>query len=248
MKRKINGSVTGAIILFLTSGMLASVLGLRQFERASSVTGWVLNQNLAAGQLLSADVLRQDRIPKDIANASLQNPRQLVGQQLKSDKSAGSVITAPDLIPPAKLTLSNAIPAGRVLYTMPHHDGLPVAQLNSGDRFDVVVTGRTIRTVARDVQLIAVLKPSVKPSEDGIMSQINTDKGAPLAGTSLVMAVRPADVYPLASIGAKDKVSLILHSAQDIAKGRKHSIDPPSHYREIEVLAGVHRHKVVVQQ
>ncbi|NHN37226.1 hypothetical protein G8764_07990 [Pseudomaricurvus alcaniphilus] len=246
------GSVTGAIALFIASSMVTSILGFRQFERITTTPAWVMSANLPQGSIITRDSLEQVRIDKDLTETSIQNPRQLLGRELKIGKRSGDLVRQQDIKLPAQTSLSHAIPAGRVLYTLPNvHGGMPFSKLSTGDRLDVVVRGnRVVRTVARDIQLIGIINPekgNLVEKDKGVMSLLqpnSSEREISPGHPSLVMAVRPADVFPLASIGAKDKVSLILHSAHDIAMGKKINVDPEKTYREVEVVSGLQRSKV----
>ncbi|MEO9508519.1 MAG: hypothetical protein ABJG28_04985, partial [Nonlabens ulvanivorans] len=174
-----------------------------------------------------------------------------MGKTLQVNKAAGSTVQAIDLKTIKKKSLSYAIPSGRVLYTLEHvQKGLPYGQLSDGDRFDVVVKSRGgVRTVARDVQLIGINRPGAsKPEESGLKNMLMPkDKQAQAQGdVSLVVAIRPADVYPLASISASDSVMMVFHSAYDMAEGKQHNIDPEQRYSQVEMVAGIQRSSVRV--
>ena len=62
MKSKNNkGATTAALTLLITSGMLASALGIRQVNEQDLVTAWVVNKNMSAGQVVSVhDIAQKD--------------------------------------------------------------------------------------------------------------------------------------------------------------------------------------------
>ena len=251
MKGKLTGSATGAILLFSVSGMLASVLGVRQYDKLSTETAWIIGADMSAGQTITSDYLKQQRIDQTAISGTIQNPRQLMGKTLQVNKTAGSTVLASDLKKIEQKSLSHAIPPGRVLYTLTHiQKGLPYSQLGDGDRFDVVVKGRGgVRTVARDVQLIGINHPAAAQSTDnGIKNMLmpKDKKTQSQIGMSLVVAIRPSDVYPLANISASDSVAMIFHSAHDMAQGTQHNIDPKQRFRQVEMVAGVQRSSVRV--
>ena len=251
MKAKLTGSATGAMILFAASGMLASVLGLRQFDKLSTEPAWIVSSNLQSGQVITSGLLKQVRIDQDNLIGTIHNPRRLMGQTLNVNKSAGSTIYPSDLKVKEKKSLSHAIPPGRVLYTLEHiQKGMPYEQLSDGDRFDVVVRGRNgVRTVARDVQLIGINHPAARRVEDSGLKNMLMPKdkqASNQSGLSLVVAVRPSDVYPLASIRASDAIAMIFHSAHDMAQGTQYSIDPKQRFRNVEMVAGIRRTSVRV--
>lgn len=251
MKGKLTGSATGAMILFTASSMLASVLGLRQFDKLTTEPAWIISSQLESGQVITSALLEKVRIDEADIQGTIQNPRQLMGQTLQVNKTAGSTIYPSDLKPKKKKSLSHAIPAGRVLFTLEHiQKGMPYTQLSDGDRFDVVVRGRNgVRTVARDVQLIGINHPAAKKTADSGLKNMLLPKdkqAANQSGMSLVVAIRPSDVYPLASITASDSIAMIFHSAHDMAQGTQHSIDPKQRFRHVEMVAGVQRSSVRV--
>ncbi|MEP4889543.1 MAG: SAF domain-containing protein [Aliiglaciecola sp.] len=251
MKSKLTGSATGAMLLFAVSGMLASVLGVRQYDKLNTATAWIISADMSAGQTITTELLKQQRIDQTAINGTIQNPRQLMGKTLQVNKTAGSTIFAGDLKQAEKKSLSHAIPPGRVLYTLTHiQKGLPYNQLGDGDRFDVVVKGRGgVRTVARDVQLIGINHPAAaKTEEKGLKTMLlpKDKKAQSQTGVSLVVAIRPSDVYPLASISSADSVAMIFHSAYDMEKGTQYNIDPKQRFRQVEMVAGVQRSSVRV--
>jgi hypothetical protein len=251
MKGKLTGSATGAMLLFAVSGMLASVLGVRQYDKLSTATAWTISADMSAGQTITPELLKEQRIDQTAISGTIQNPRQLMGKTLQVNKTAGSAVFSRDLKQAEKKSLSHAIPPGRVLYTLTHiQKGLPYGQLGDGDRFDVVVKGRGgVRTVARDVQLIGINHPTAAQNADkGIKNMLmpKNKKTQSQPGVSLVVAIRPSDVYPLANISASDSVAMIFHSAHDMAQGTQHNIDPKQRFRQVEMVAGVQRSSVRV--
>lgn len=254
MKRKLTGSTTVAIALFVTSGMLASLLGARQLDRISTVPSLVLSSDILPGQVITSKLIKQGQVNYDTGLQGVQNPRVLIGKTLAVKKRAGEAIYPEDLARVKKVPLSHAIPEGRVLFSLKQpQTGIPVSQLNKGDRLDIIVRSRNnVRTVATDVQLIGVLKsksPTVKKSNDeGVMNLLKTNQASSSSSASLVMAVKPGDVYPLASISTRDSVSLVLHSALDIANGKQHYLGRISTHRNVEVISGLARNTVSVKR
>lgn len=258
MKRKTRGSVTASIALFITSGVFASVLGLRQYDRATTTEGWVSSTLLQAGEIVTPQKLKRATVKT--SEAGLSDPRQLVGKRMTVNKDAGQAFRPGDLAPPrsAKVkTLSQQVPEGRVLLTLPlgKNATLPVSQLNAGDRLDVLVRGRRgVRTAATDVRLIGVMRARTAtapaPGDEKITSllpQRSGRKGANSGVTTLVLAVQPDHVYPLAHIGTSEPVSLVLHSAHDVAAGTAVSVTPPRKERSVELVIGLSRSTVFVQ-
>lgn len=250
MKRKLTGSTTAALSMFLLSGVLASVLGVRQFERFTTHEILGMNGNWPAGVSIESQMLRKIRVSKDIAGVVDQ--RMVLGKQLSSNKKDGEILRPTELRKPVRSWLAQQIPAGKVLYTMaPRKGSIPHSQLRNGDLFDVIATGRNgVRTVARDVRLIGVLggkSPAQTPS--GGLGALafggtpGTNRGADK--TSLVVAVAPEYVYPLASIGGGDTVSIVLHGSRDADQaGERPVIDPKPTRRSVELVTGLKRRVV----
>lgn len=254
MKRKLTGSATGSIILFLASSMLASVLGIRQVDRMSLEDAWVASADLKIGQIIIPRFLDQQKI-KPQEGQAMADPRALIGKRLTVDKKAGESFDPQDVIPVQTPTLAQVVPEGRVLYTLtPDPSGIPVAQLRGGDRLDVLVSNRFgVTSVAKDVRLIGVMRPSrgaAASSDKGVMSLLEQNRPAAAGGsgvTSLVVAVYPEDIYPLARIGSKDKVTLVLHGARDMADGEPLTVKPVQTHREIEMVQGLTRKTIRVK-
>ena len=251
MKRKYSGSTTAAMATFLVSGVLVSVLGVRQVERHTTHEVWGINGNWPVGTLIRPEILRKVRIDKDEQGVSNQNL--LIGKQLVQNKHDGESIQPAELRKPAKTWLAQQIPEDKVLYTFaPHNGSIPFSQLRNGDRFDVLVTGKAgVRTVARDARLIGALaKPSTTSSAGAGLSGLALP---PLARnktddkTSLVIAVAPDEVYPLAQISQGEKVSIVLHSSGFDLDGERSSIEPKPTHRQVELLSGLKRSTVTIK-
>ncbi|MEI8624561.1 hypothetical protein P4S81_12745 [Pseudoalteromonas sp. B28] len=253
MKSKSNkGATTAALTLLITSGMLASALGIRQVNDENSVTAWVVNKNMSAGQTVTVHDVEQKSIdPSNYSNIALsvQNPRALIGQKLATNKMVEQPLFDTDFIRAKSQNLSEAIPAGRVLYTLKLNTlDIPLSRIHKGDRLDIVAkTNRLVRTVARDVQLIGVSKgPKSQAENNGVMDNLAKESNSATGGVSLVLAVLPKDVYSLAGIDNADKVSIIVHSAYDIEQGRLQNFSRLQTSRTIEVVKGVKNEAVYV--
>lgn len=254
MKRKLTGSATGSIILFLASSVLASALGIRQVDRMSLEEAWVASADLKIGQIITPRFLSKQKI-KPVDGQVMAEPSSLIGKRLTVEKKAGEAFGTQDVVPVRTPTLAQAVPEGRVLYTLtPDPSGIPVSQLRGGDRLDVLVSNRFgVTSVAKDVRLIGVMRPSrgaASSGDKGVMSLLEQNRPAAAAGsgvTSLVVAVYPEDIYPLASIGSKDKVSLVLHGSRDLADGQPLTVKPAQTHREIEMVQGLTRKTIRVR-
>ncbi|WP_338364460.1 hypothetical protein [uncultured Pseudoalteromonas sp.] len=253
MKSKNNkGATTAALTLLITSGMLASALGIRQANDQDLITAWVVNKNMSAGQVISVhDIAQKEIDPSNYSNMalSIQNPRAFIGKQLATNKIDKQPLFETDFIQVKSQNLSEAIPAGRVLYTLKLTTlDIPLSRVHKGDRLDIVAkTNRLVRTVARDVQLIGISKgPKTQAQKSGVMDSLGKKETTSSAGVSLVLAVLPKDVYSLAAIDSQDKVSIIVHSAYDIEQGRLQNFSQLQTSRTIEVVKGVKNQAVYV--
>ncbi len=257
MSRKSKGSVTASMTLFVSSGILASVLGVRQYDRVTTEESWVTSTTAYAGQVISASMLKRARIDED--RLGIDDPRRLIGQRLAVNKPAGESIAATDLEPPVATpprSLAEYIPEGRVIYSLQPGSNatVPYSQLRAGDRLDVLVRGRRgVRTAATDVRLVGVMRPRSGPAASAgdknvasLLQQKAPSKSNP-AKTTLVLAVSPEHVYPLAQISKQDTISLVLHSAYDVAAGRTVSVTPQQTEHPVEVVAGLSRSTVYVK-
>ncbi len=241
MKRKLTGSTSIAITLFVTSGMLASVLGVRQIDRMSTVQAIVVSQNITAGQQITPATLRMAKVDADALRGTLQDPNQLVGKLLTVTKKAGETIYADEVTSPKQVALSKVVPEGKVLFTLKQpQSGIPFSKLNHGDRFDILVKGRgTVRTVARNVRLIGIVRQdNAMTTKQTKTSQLTNTGSVPHSSLSMVMAVDPKDVYPLASIGSNDVVSIVLHSAYDVANGTQPLLGKVATHRDVAIHSG----------
>lgn len=252
MKRKPKGSATGAAILFIASGTLAAALGFRQFDHFSSETVWVTNTTLNVGQVITQEVLTTENVTKDRAKGAIKDPKSIIGKKLKVSKKKGQLISAADVKTATRPSLSHHVPAGWVVYSLTPKSGtIPYSQLNSGDRLDILVRGRLgVRTAARDVRLIGLLNPrgsnSGKQPSSALLKSLAGPSSAKNEATTLVLAVRPDAVYPLASIGDLEATTVVLHSAHDTQDGSIPTIGPSKRYHEVEIVSGLKRNKVKI--
>ncbi|UTW08473.1 hypothetical protein [Pseudomonas benzenivorans] len=250
MKRKYSGSTTAAMAMFLVSGVLVSVLGARQVERHNTQEVWGINGNWPVGTLLRPELLRKVRVDKE--QPGVDDPRLLIGKQLATDKQDGEAISPAELLRPVKSWLAQQIPESKVLYTFtPRKGSIPHTQLRNGDRFDVLVTGRNgVRTVARDARLIGALaqRTATVSAPTGLRSLTLAPQTRERKADSapLVIAIAPEEVYPLASIGPREKVTIVLHGAGD-AEAERQRIEPQPTHRQVELLSGLKRRNVTVE-
>nr|WP_067286590.1 hypothetical protein [Marinobacterium profundum] len=252
MKRKLTGSATAAVMVFVVSTALAGVLGVRQVERLSTQIAWVASSDLAAGQTIGRNMLEQRRVSDELEG--IDNPRELIGKLLLTAKKDGERFQPSDLQAPPRSWLAQRVPVGRVLYTLsPRQGTIPHSQLRGGDVFDVLVSGpRGVRTVARDVRLMGTManKSQAAPQAEGAFAALSQPRSKSQdggSGPSLVVAVSPDEVYPLASISPQEVVSLVLHGSKSVALGEHLSINPQPTHRSIEIVNGLKRKSVNVR-
>ncbi|MBC7010655.1 hypothetical protein BIZ38_19610 [Pseudoalteromonas sp. BZK2] len=252
MKTKHKGATTAAMTLLLTSGMLASAIGVRQVNSEDQISAWTTNKNLSAGQVITVHDVTQIQLDKSKfpnLSLSIQNPRSLIGKKLAVNKNQQQLIFDADLVRATRKNLSEAIPAGRVLYTLklPSLD-IPLSRIHKGDRLDIVAkTQGVVRTVAADVQLIGVSKSPTSPASKNPLDTASSSSSS-ASNTSLVLAVLPKDVYSLAGISFEDNVSVIVHSAYDIEQGRIQKFERLQRNRKIEVVKGTKNEAVLVSK
>lgn len=250
--RNSKGATTVGITLLMTSGLMASALGVRQINNEDTQAIWVLNKNIPAGHVITTkDITQSEFSGEDLNTVSLsvQNPRAIIGKKVSNAKYKNEMLFSSDFARAKTKALSEAIPAGRVLYTLqlPNLD-IPISRLHKGDRLDIVAkTGRTVRTVARDVQLIGVSKqPSGSGKSKGAIDSASSQKNGGNLVTSLVLAVLPTNVYSLAGIDSTDIVSVVVHSAFDIEQGKLQDFSRLQTTRPVEVVKGVKKEFVYV--
>ncbi len=250
MRRKHTGSTIVAMAMFLVSGVLVSVLGIRQAESYTTQEAWGMRGDWPAGVLVKPEMLRKIRVDAEVPYMS--DLHQLLGKLLVKDKRDGDALLQTELTVPPRSWLAQQVPESKVLYTLtPHRSAIPHTQMRNGDSFDVVVTGRKgVRTVASNAQLIGVLSEGrqapVNKANLGSLVLPNRDNIKPMSKKHLVIAVAPEEVYPLASIDSKDKVSIVLHRAGISDGGVRASIRPEPRQRYVELVSGVNRREVVV--
>lgn len=248
MKRNLTGSTTATFTVFIVSGILASVLGVRQVERLTTEEAWVVKSNMSAGQTITTDSLKQVRLNSD--EAGIVMPEKFIGKRLAVNKSPGDTITQNDVAKPKSSSVAQKIPEGRVLYTIiPHKSALPHTLLRNGDRIDVLVRDRNgVHLVAEDVRLIGTIKSSSKAAASdlkGLMGMATGKKPAASNQTAWVVAVYPQDVYPLASIANNKNVSLVLHGSSTNSN-QALRIRPEATHRKIELMNGLARKEIKV--
>lgn len=252
--KKTKGGATALVMTIIVSGALASILGVRQVQRVSTDAIWVADVDLVTNQVITRDLVRQER--EDKASGGVRDINALLGRVLVSDKTAGESFYQSDMAAPKRTWLAQKVPEGRVLYTFtPRMNTIPHNQVRNGDRFDILATGsRGVRRIAHDVRLIGSL-PSGQ-SSDGqeaqgrslitrLVSKSSEEEQASNQGAALIIAVKPEEIYPLASIHSSEQVSLVLHGEREVQQGDLLDINPVRVSRhQVEILTGSDRRQV----
>ncbi|GED41175.1 SAF domain-containing protein [Cobetia marina] len=244
MNIRLNGSTTIAMVVFLISTSMASLLGYRQYERVGAEEVLVANDLIARGQIVTPQMLEL-KMMKDVAGG-LQDMSMAIGKVMTRNRLPGDVIQSQDLQPVKRQSFSHYIPEDRVLFSLPMAShSFPVSQIKPSDTFDVIgsLNGR-VRVIAQQVRLMGTMNnPQPSPVESGPLSSLSPQAiGKSSSQTSgLVIAALPEDIFRLASLGAQERVSLVLHG-----KEVKHRlpIAPAVQTRQIEIFQGLQRRSV----
>ncbi|WP_416397236.1 hypothetical protein [Allohahella sp. A8] len=247
MNKKFTGSTTAAISMFLISGVLASVLGVRQVERITTHEVLGIAGNWPAGVSIEPTMIQKVRVDKQVTG--IKDPARLLGKRLANDKKHGEIFRRNELATPPRSWLAQQVPEGKVLYTMkPQPGAIPHSQLRNGDLFDVLATGpKGVRTLARDVRLVGVMGgKNGRELPAGNLASVSGP--ASRLAFSMVVAIAPEYVYPLASIRSSDVVSIVLHGSGHSSSDSdsRVSIEPAPTHRNIEIVAGLIRRQVAV--
>ena len=240
------------VAVFVICGILVLVLGSRQIYRLSTSPAWVASSDLEAGQVIGPENLKRARSGDD---GGIEDPRALLGKLLQVDKEKGEVFRPTELSTPPKGWLAAKVPEGRVLYTLtPKSSAIPHNQIRYGDRIDVLVRGAGgVRMVARNALLMGALSPKGQRAAQAKGRGLLTALAAPAGKSSksddripLILAVAPNDVYPLASVGSGEEVTLVLHGEKEVKEGELLAIN--STLRQIEVVNGLERSRTSIRR
>lgn len=251
MFNRIQGGSTLAATLFLASSAIASIIGVRQFDRMATIPAVVISGYVASGEVITKKHLKRVSVDSDEIEGSVQNPEALIGKKVTVTKKDGEPVFPNEIKISPKIGLSDVIPPGKVLFSLSQPNlRLPISKLTRGDLLDVLVRSRYgVQTVAKSVQVIGVMNAGAasKPKSSGAYSQVSQPARNPKgASISIVLAVAPQDVYPLANISSRDQVSLVVHSAYDIKNGTLQDISIARSFREVEVVTDKTRKRVRV--
>lgn len=231
--------------MFLISGVFAGLLGVRQVERVTTHEVLGVAGDWPAGANIESAMIQKIRVDKKVSG--VKDPSQLVGKRLAGAKKHGEIFRQNDLTVPPRSWLAQQIPEGKVLYTMkPQAGAIPHSQLRNGDLFDVLATGpEGVRTLARGVRLIGVIGgQNGRLAPSGHLASVSRTTVTPEA--SMVVAIAPEYVYPLASIRSSDVVSIVLHGSGNSTTDSRIRIEPAPTHRNIEIVAGLNKRQVAV--
>lgn len=246
MNIRLNGSTTVAMVVFLISTSMASLLGYRQYERVGAEEVLVAQGLIAQGQIITPQMLELKMV-KDVAGG-LQDMSMAIGKVMTRNRMPGDIIQPQDLQPVKRQSLSHYIPEDRVLFSLPMAShSFPVSQIKPSDTFDVIgsYNGR-VRVIAEQVHLMGTMNNNQPaPTASGPLAALSNQQASKPTTQSagLVIAALPKDIFRLASLGAQERVSLVLHG-----KDVKHRLPlaPVMPTRQIEIYQGLQRRQVEI--
>jgi Flp pilus assembly protein CpaB len=254
------------LTVFVVALAILGILSYRQFTRIGLFTRPVVvaATTLIDGSILERQQLQLVRMSKAAApEGAVGAIADAEGRQILASKQPGEPITINDLRYRAvrqQKDLADLVPQGRVLTTLAFSNlSLPASELTRGDRIDVLVAGgsqaeqRRARVVVRDAYFIGHLRrrnPSQGSQADNILG---VDLSPPTAQPkrdemALILALRPADVVPLAEIdGSGLHINLVLHGTDSVNSNSMLRVEGYPVPKSVDVIAGVERRKVFVQ-
>ena len=266
MNLKLNGNGNGQsrpylrIALLAVAVLLVGWLVYRQIDRLMGErrTVWVAASDLGEGEVVARDDLEEKRVAESrVPRGAIANAAAAVGRALSRQKPAGATLVAADFAPTNgdPRSIAGMVPAGRVLMTLRVSDrALPFPELRRGDRLDLLAVGGGGRggSVASDVYFLGWIRPAGDDGDeekDTIFGIDLTPPGrTPVESTiSLLLAVRPEDVFRLARVEAlRAPVSVVLHGQTEVDDGRLLELAPPGGVK-VELIAGARRESVALQ-
>jgi pilus assembly protein CpaB len=192
---------------------LALVLALRPPPAAtaapsptSTVPVVLAGTDLAAGTMLSADLLSRALLPRDVApTGAFQDAAALAGQVLAAPVRAGEPVTDVRLVGPG---LWSSVPEGQVAAPVRLADLAVATLLRAGDRVDVLAaTGEDgVDGAAPSVEVVAEAALVLTAP-----SAVTGDEGTGSDGSGLlVLAVAPDTARRLAAAGAGGSLTVTL--------------------------------------
>lgn len=241
------------------------LLGYRQVTRIArpSMAVLVAQSALAAGTVVDEDALEQVKMSADdVPDGAITEPSTIEGKRLSKSKEEGDVFVRDDFSSPSRYAskgFSSVIPDGRVMTTLTIQNiTLPASGLRRGDRVDILVSGKTTdrqrgaRIVITDAFVLGYVNPSLpQQAEQGTgpfgMDLSPKTKRRGKDPTSLLLALEPNDVLPLAEIdGAGAHISVVLHSIEELESGDPLVISTRPRAKSVDVIVGAQRERVIV--
>jgi len=214
--------------------LLVAVLGFRQVQRWVSPQQevWVASADLPAGSRLGGDNVKKVRMAQSaLPPGAVLDARALAGRELAREKKQGDPFTSSDFAASARqaAAIAEMVPEGRVLTTVRVPMAMvPYKNLKSGDRVDVVATGRgsAARVIARDAYVVGTMysQPSAAQSapRSGLAALVpppQTQRGPSTVG--LLLGLHPEDALPLAeAVGERGSLQIVLHGKAEVASGQ----------------------------
>jgi len=255
------GQTVVRAVLLVAAVALIGVLLYRQVSRlgVNRVPVWVAATDLRAGQMVTPGLMRLIQAPPP--KGALIEQAGIAGRVLKAAKAAGQPFYAADLEPrPVPPALASTIPVGRLMATVRVSAlDLPVRELRSGDRLDIIQAGPTgVTMVAHDAFMMGNLSSGSGPRE--VNKILGVDISPPVldqaaaSADALVLGVFPEDVFPLAAAEASGhKLKIVLHSDTEVKSGVLLTPDPPrpsppgEGLPAVEIIAGKTKEIVYVR-
>lgn len=233
-------TVTRALLLVAAVGLIG-VLAYRQVGRLlggpAHVAVWVTATDLDAGKIVTGPSLKMARMAPP--RGALVNRSDIEGRTLIRAKAKDEPFYVADLEPrPPAPSLSGTVPAGRLLATI-RVDALdlPVSELRAGDRLDLMQAEPDgVRLVAHDAYVMGVMEttaPQAPRTGSGMIMGVDisvpSSRNSTPRGSSLVLALHPRDVFPLAAAeGSGRPMKIVVHAEREIRSGKLLSVLPPA--------------------
>ena len=255
--KRIKGVGATLLSVAVISGIAATTLGQRQYERFTTQEVWAAAHELSVGQTVQAQDIQIVRVDNAVAKLAITEPLSIIGGVLATAKSVGDVINQGEIGAPKRLGMTDIVPEGRVVYTLALDEQLlPYSrQLRSGDSFDILATtaGGRVTPLATNVILLRSLvdkEPSTTQSGDGstLWSAVAVANPESADKTNLlVLAVLPEQVYRLASaLGSDARISLVAYGRDP--EDHKTVPTPQVADRRVEVITGLEKQFVTVRK
>ncbi len=173
--------------------VLAGLTAVRASPASESIL--VARQDLASGQVITADDLRTADVPPSSTPAGLLTRDEAIGRQVAGPMRRGEALTDFRLVGPGSMA---GYGEGAVFTTV-RVDPADRAAISVGDRVDVVAVdpagGTPAEVVARDVEVVTV--PVADESDSTALGVVTTEEGA----------------LALATAGLSSRLSVISSSA-----------------------------------